>query len=191
MQKLVLIVTVLATAAPLYASEGDANNPFAGDIGNALWTLVIFGAVVLILGKFAWEPILTALKRREDFIRDALAQAKKDRDDAQAALQKHTEQLSAARDEASAIVDEGRRDAETVRRKIEDEARTESKAMVERARQEINLATDAAVKELYDVSGKLATEIASRIIKEEIDAAKHERLISESLEELAETVGGG
>ena len=44
---------------------------------------------------------------------------------------------------------------------------------------EIQIATDTAVKDLYDLSGKLATDIASRIIRKELNAAEHERLISE------------
>ena len=34
--------------------------------------------------------------------------------------------------------------------------------LIERARREIQIATDTAVKDLYNLSGKLATDIASR-----------------------------
>ncbi len=188
MHKLVLIVTVLATAAPLYASEGGASNPFAGDIGNALWTLVIFGVVVLILGKFAWGPILDALKGREDFIHDSLAKAKTEREEAQTLLDEYKQQVASAKEEATALVEEGRRDAEVLRQKIEGDARAESQAMLERAKRELGLATESAIQELYAVSGKLATDVASRIIRKELNQAEHERLISESIEELKKTI---
>ncbi len=171
-----------------YASGGEGGetpSPFAGDLGNVIWTLVIFAAVLTVLGKFAWGPILAALQKREDFIRDSLAQAKRDREESEARLKEYTEKLEAARAEASGIVDEGRRDAEVVKQRIEDDARKEADALLERAKREIRIATDTAVKEIYDQGAAMATEVASRVIRKEVDPAVHERLIRESIEELS------
>ncbi len=176
---------VLATVTRASAAGGEgAGNPFAGDIGNALWTLVVFVLVVFVLGKFAWGPILQALQKREDFIRDSLAQARKDREEAEKRLKEYGEKLAAARAEATALVDEGRRDADAVKRKIEEDARAEAARMVERAKREIGIATDTAVKELYDLSARLATDVAARVIRKELNAAEHTRLITESIDEL-------
>ena len=38
---------------------------FAGDLGNAVFTLVIFILVLIVLAKFAWRPLLKALQNRE------------------------------------------------------------------------------------------------------------------------------
>ena len=180
----------MLAVAPALGSEGaDGPSLFTGDLGNILWSLLTFVAVLVVLGKFAWGPILSALQKREDFIRDSLAQAKKDREAAQAELAKHAERLDAARAEASGIVEEGRRDAEVLHRKIEADARREAEEMLARAKREIGVATDTAVKHLYTLSADLATNVASRIIRKEIDAKEHERLIAESIEEL-QTVGG-
>jgi F-type H+-transporting ATPase subunit b len=183
---------VLLVVAPALGSEG-AEGPslFTGDLGNILWSLLTFAAVLVVLGKFAWGPILNALQKREDFIRDSLAQAKKDREAAQAELAKHAERLDAARAEASGIVEEGRRDAEVLHRKIEADARREAEEMLARAKREIGVATDTAVKHLYTLSADLATNVASRIIRKEIDAKEHERLIAESIEELQAVGGNG
>ena len=184
MKRVDVLVFCLA-ATPALASGGESSNPFAGDIGVAVWTVVIFLIVVFVLGKFAWGPILSALQKREDFIRDSLESAKKDRRESEAKLKEYTDQLTAARAEAKGIVEEGRRDAEVVQRKIEDTAKKEATVLIERARREIQIATDTAVKDLYDLSGTLATEIASRIIHKELNAAEHERLIAESIDELS------
>jgi len=175
----------------LFASEGGGEQPtlFTGDLGNILWSLATFVAVLVVLGKFAWKPILGALQKREDFIRDSLAQAKQDREDAERRLKEYTEKVLAARAEATAIVDEGRRDAEVVKRGIEDEAKSEAKAILERGKREIAIATDTAVKELYTLGAKLATEVAGRILRRELNPREHERLIAESIEELQEVAG--
>jgi len=175
---------VLSAAALASEGEGGKGNPFAGDIGNALWTLVIFVVVLIVLGKFAWGPILAALQKREDFIRESLAQAKHEREEAEHRLKEYTEQLNAARTEASAIVDEGRRDAEVLKRKLEEAAKAEAQATIERAKREIGIAKETAVKELYGLSAKLATDMASRIIRKELNPKEHERLITEAIDDL-------
>lgn len=173
---------------PVFASgEGESSSLFTGDLGNIIWTLLTFVAVLIVLGRFAWSPILNALKKREEFIRDSLEQARKEREASEAKHREYDEKLAAARAEASAIVEEGRRDAEVVRHQIEEETRKETAAMVERAKREVALATDTAVKNLYDLTGKLATEIASRLIRKELDEKAHQQLIAESIEELSKT----
>ena len=175
-------LTILAAGSP-HGGEG-AGSPFAGDVGSAFWTLLVFILVVIILGKYAWGPILKGLQKREDFIHDSLEQAKKDREEAETRLRDYEQKLGGAQAEASKIIGESRREAEDLKRSIEEAAKNEAAAMIERAKREIGLATDTAVKELYDLSGKLATDIASRIIRKEVDVREHERLISESIEEL-------
>ena len=184
-EKLLAVCVGLTTATPALAAGGEGGaSPFAGDLGAALWTLIIFIVVVIVLGKFAWGPILNALQKREDFIRDALADAKRHQEEAEVKLKAYDDKLNAAQAEARSIVDEARRDAEVVKHRIEHEAKQEADAMVDRAKREIEIATDTAVRELYDLSGRLATDIASRVIRKELDAREHERLIADSIEEL-------
>ncbi len=168
----------------LAASDGGESSIFAGDLGNAIWTLVIFGLVLFVLGKYAWGPMLDALQQREKFIRESLEQAKADREAAESRLREYEEKLTAARAEATAIVEEGRRDAEETRRRIEEEARVESEKMVERAKREIGIAQQTAVRQLYATSAELATDLAGRVLGREVKAEDHERLIAESLDEL-------
>ncbi|MGH9465246.1 MAG: hypothetical protein ACRD0X_06330, partial [Thermoanaerobaculia bacterium] len=47
---------------PVHEGGGDVNL-FAGDVGNAVWTVTIFLLVVFVLGKYAWGPLLAALQR--------------------------------------------------------------------------------------------------------------------------------
>ena len=181
-----LLVMALASVASAWAAEEGDVNLFAGDIGSAIWTLVIFLAVILVLGKYAWGPMLSGLQRREQFIRDSLEQAKMDREAAEAQLAEYSKKLDSATAEAHEIVEEGRRDAEEVKVRIEEKARSESDLMVERAKREIELAKQAAVKELYETGIALSSDIASRVLGREINAQDHENLISESIDQLEE-----
>ncbi len=182
-----LLAALLAaglTLPALAAGEGGENNIFAGDLGNVVWTLLIFFLVLAVLGKYAWGPMIDSLKAREDFIRESLESAKKDREDAERRLKDYEDKLTEARAEATSIVEEGRRDSEVLRQRIEEEARSEAEKMIERAKREISIAKETAVKELYTLSGTLATDIASRIVGRELETEDHERLIEESIGQL-------
>lgn len=184
-----LLVMAMASVASAWAAEEGEVNLFAGDIGNAVWTLVIFLAVILVLGKFAWGPMLSGLQRREQFIRDSLEQAKRDREQAEAQLEEYNKKLDTATADALKVVEEGRRDAEVVKERIEEKARSEADQMVERAKREIDLAKQAAIKELYETSITLGSDIASRVLKREMNAQDHEDLIAESIDHLKELDG--
>jgi F-type H+-transporting ATPase subunit b len=185
MKTLLIALTALAAAPAFAAEHGEgAPNVFSGDVGNALWTVVIFLLVVFVLGKYAWGPVLKALQAREDFIREALEKAKRDRDEAETRLKEYEARIANARAEATAIVDEGRRDAEAVKRSIEEQTRSEADKMIARAKHEIQLATDTATKDLYNLSARLATDMATKILGREISAQDHDRLITESLASL-------
>lgn len=178
-----LIAVPMGAAEPAHGEAAEHGpNLFAGDIGNMIWTLVVFGLVVFVLGKFAWKPMLSGLQAREDFIKTSLEEAKGDREKAQAALAGIDDKLAEARSQASEIVDEGRRDAEVVRHKIEEDARAEGDKMVARAKREIELATQTAVKEIYAKAENLAVEAASRVIEREVNADDHKRLIQDAIQ---------
>ncbi len=181
---LLAVLLAAGLAWPALAAGGGENNIFAGDLGNVLWTLLIFALVLFFLGKYAWGPMLDSLKAREDFIRESLETAKKDRDAAELRLREYDDKLTEARAEATAIVEEGRRDSEVLRQRIEEEARAEAEKMIERAKREIGIAKETAVKELYTLSGTLATDIASRIVGRELKTEDHARLIEDSIGQL-------
>ncbi|HEX7183770.1 MAG TPA: F0F1 ATP synthase subunit B [Thermoanaerobaculia bacterium] len=189
MKRALVALFTLALAAPALAAESAEGHGepslFSGDIGNAIWTVVIFVLVVLVLGKYAWGPILSNLQARESFILESLETAKREREEAEGRLREYEARLAQARGEASAIVDEGRRDAEVVKRRIEEDARQEADRTIERAKREIQIATDTATKELYALSARLATDLASRIIRKELTPQDHERLIADSIDELS------
>lgn len=175
-----------APVATTHAVHEEHHSPgiWEGGIGNSIITLIIFLGVVVLLGKFAWTPLLKVLRERETAIRTSLEDAKRERIAAEKLLADYKRQIDKAREEATAIVDEGRRDAEVVRKRIQDEARQEAGEMLDRAKREINLARDAAIKELYDRTVDLATEVASGIVKKSLSAEDHRHLVTDTLERM-------
>jgi F-type H+-transporting ATPase subunit b len=185
---LVMIGGACVAEVQAAAPEGHAGPSYGlltVDGMTAVWTILVFLLLLLILRLMAWKPIVGALAAREKFITDSLAAAKREREAANVLLADYTRRIETARSEASAIVEEGRRDAESVKHRIEEEARKEADKMVDRAKREISIATETAVKHLYEATARLATDAASKIIRKEMKADDHKRLIEESIAELA------
>ena len=177
------------SAGPAFAAGGHGEaepSLFAGDWGNAFWTLLIFLLVLAVLRKFVWGPVLKGLQKREAFIRDSLANAKQQNDDAKRTLAEYVEKLERSRQEATAIVDEGRRDAEEVKKKIMAEAKSEADAVFKRAKKEIELARDDAVKQLHDQTVMLATSIAGKIVRRQLSPGDQQQLLDEALSEMGQ-----
>jgi len=185
-----LIVTALLTLAALpvqaqeHAAEGAALSPFAGNVGNAIWTLAIFLLVVTILGKFAWGPVLALLQEREKFIHKSLADAKRDREEAEARLKEYAAKIQAARAESAALVDEARRDAERLREDLKQRARTEADGMIQNAERQISLQTQRAIQEIRREAVDLSVAIASKIIQRNLTKEDNQRLIDEAIRQV-------
>jgi F-type H+-transporting ATPase subunit b len=151
--------------------------------GLSVWTLIVFAILVVVLGKFAWGPILNMVEEREKGIQAKLDEAAALNADAAKLLEQHREQLADARRQASELIAEGRTAAERVRKDIEEKARAEGQAIIERARAEIERERDAAIDMLRKESVDLALAAASKLMQENLDQAKDRALVERFLGE--------
>lgn len=189
-QRAIAFLLLLSAAVPALAQEhgGEhaetALSPFAGNVGNAIWTLGIFLIVVVVLGKFAWGPILSLLQEREAFIHKALSDAKHDREQAEERLKEYTTALQGARTEASAIVETARQDAERLRAQLREKAKTEAEGIVRNAERQIQLETARALQQIRNEAVDLSVQIASKIIQRNLTKEDNERLIADALQQV-------
>jgi F-type H+-transporting ATPase subunit b len=179
-----LILTALPAAAFAAEESGGGLSPFAGNVGNAIWTLVIFVLVVIILGKFAWGPILGLLKAREDFIHDALSAAKREKEAAEASLKEYTEKLRAARMEADSIITQSREDAARLRDEMRQKAKAEAEGIVRTAERQIQLETARALQQIRAEAVDLSIMIASKLLQRNLSKEDNERLIDDALRQV-------
>ena len=87
-------------------------------LGTIIWTLITFVLVLLVLKKWAWPPILSALDEREQSIRIAIEGAEQARQEAETVLIDHRAKLVAAEDGARQLIAEAREAGEKVRQEV-------------------------------------------------------------------------
>ncbi len=172
---------VLAPLPLALASGGGGGNILGIKVDEFFWTVVTFFVLLFVLAKFAWRPLLDALAKRENAIKDAVESAQKLKEESERLVAEYEARIHQAQSEAKAIVDEGRRDGEVLRKETLDKAREEAQASLERAKREIALATDAAIEKLRGTTADLSIEIASKVVRKNLDSAENRRLVKESL----------
>ena len=183
---------LLALPGPLWAQgggEGGGGGLFDINAGLGVWTLLVFFALLLVLSKYAWGPILSAVEAREKGIQGALDEAALRNEEAAGLLEQHRQQLADARRQANELIAEGKAAGESVRKDIEEKARAEGQAIVERARAEIERERDAALEMLRRESVELALAAASRLMQENFDQAKDRELVERYLDEVSDASG--
>jgi F-type H+-transporting ATPase subunit b len=90
-----------------------APNPLVQlDPGLFIWTIITFVVLFLILAKFAWKPLLNALKEREDQIKLALQNAAQAKEELGKLTLKSEVITNKAREEANVILSEARETSE-------------------------------------------------------------------------------
>ena len=164
------------------ASDAGDINPLHVSADLALWTLIIFGGLLFLLGKFAWKPIIEGLNAREQGIADKIDAADKAQQQAQSNLQQYEAKLAAAHDEAAAVMSEAKADATAAKEKIIADANEEATRTRQRALADVEAAKSAAVRELAESSVNTAVGLASSIVGRSLNKDDHAKLIAESVD---------
>jgi F-type H+-transporting ATPase subunit b len=171
----------LEKAANLSSGHGASTDPLSVDPDLAVWTFVVFVVLLIVLKKFAWGPLLTALDAREHGIAEQIAAAERRHEEAKALLAEYERKLASAAGEVKAMIDEAHRDAEQLKQGILAEAKAGADAERVRALRDIEAATDAALKSIAEQSANLAVELAGKIVGSKLSAADHSRLIADAV----------
>jgi F-type H+-transporting ATPase subunit b len=155
------------------------------DLG--IYTLLVFGLLILILNKYAWPKISEGLKKREAAIigaRDEAQAAKAEAESLRAKLQKDNAE---AQGQIRALIEEARRDADALRTKEREAGAREAAAERDRAKRDIENAKDVALDEIYKKAVDIATMLSAKTLSRQISADDHRKLLDESLAELKQS----
>lgn len=153
-------------------------------IGLLFWMLIMFVIVLWILKKFAWKPIMNALKDREMSIQEALMSADSARKEMEK-LQADNEKIMAeARAERDTIIKDAKQAKDSMINEAKDQASDEAKKIIQAAMKEIENEKIAAIDEIKSKVAELSIEIAEKILREKLaDNKKQKEMIEKLIKE--------
>ncbi len=155
------------------------------DFGLVFWMTVSFLIVVFILRKFAWGPILTSLKERENSINDALNSAKKAKEEVSNMKAENERILQEARNERDKMLKDARDTKDAIVNEARTKAQVEGDRIVTIARETIQNEKLAAIAELKNQVATLSIEIAEKVIRQQLAGDdKQKALVNDLLKDV-------
>lgn len=138
------------------------------DFGLFIWTLVAFLVVLFILKKFAWGPIVKTLHERESGIADSIAAAEKVKEEMKLMQSQNENLLIQAREERTAMLKEAKETKDKIIGEAKEQAKVEASKIMEDTRMQIERQKNAAMTEVKNEIGKLAVEVAEKILRKQL-----------------------
>ena len=138
------------------------------DIGLVFWNTVAFLGLLVVLGKFAWKPMLKAISDREKGIEDSLAKADKMKADLSAMQNENEVLLAKASEERATLIKEAKEASEKMIADAKDKAKSEYERIVADAQVAINQQKNAALTEVKNQVGSLVVEVAEKVLRREL-----------------------
>lgn len=162
-----------------------ANSLTTPAIGTLFWSALIFVLFFLILTKFAWKPILNAVKSRDEMIKGSLESAAKAREEMLKLQSDNEAILRKAREEREGILKEAREVRDKLIFEAKGKAAEEAEELVEKARAAIESEKRKALSEIHEQVATLSVEIASKLLGEKLkQTGEQEKLIDNYLKEI-------
>jgi len=154
--------------------------------GLFFWQTLLFGVLLILLRKYAWKPILSAINDREQGIEDALEAAENARKEMLNLKSANEEILKEARAEREVLL----KDARDIRNKMisdaKEVAQEQAQKMISQAKESITNEKLAAITELKNQVAELSIDIAKKVIQQELSSEdKHIALIEKMLKDVS------
>jgi F-type H+-transporting ATPase subunit b len=153
--------------------------------GTVIWMLISFITVFLLLKKFAWKPLLNALKLREETIEKALKSAEDTRKEMEKINADKDALLVEAKHERDKIIREARDLKDSIVNEAKKQAGSEADKIIEATRNSIKSEKENAIKEIKEHAASLSIFIAEKLLKEKLaDEADQKDLIDKLLRDI-------
>ena len=155
------------------------------EVGLVVFQTIAFLLLMFLLGKFAWKPVLAAIKEREQSIDDALNKAELAKQEMARLTSQNEELMKQARAERDEILKEAKILKDSIVNEAKTSAQTEGAKLIEKARIEIENQKKAALAELKEQVSTLSLDIAERVLRSQLDdKAKQQDLVNSLLKDV-------
>lgn len=138
------------------------------DLGLLFWMILSFSIVLFVLIKFAWRPILAALKHRERSISKSLLAAQRAREE-MAKIEFGNEKITQlAKIERENLLKEAKELKNKILEEARESAKLDAKKIIEEARQSVQHEKNKAINEIKNQIAALSVDIAEKILKQKL-----------------------
>ena len=149
--------------------------------GLFFWQTLLFLALLLLLRKYAWKPILNAVNEREESINNSLKSAERAREEMKSLQSDNERILNEARVERDRIMKEANEMKNKIVADASDQARVEADKIMDNAKAQIEAEKSSAMAEIKGQVAELSVEIAEKLLRKELDTENKQQALIEDL----------
>ena len=187
MMRLMPLCWMLWTSVAIAAGEAEPaaaeqQNLFSGSWGDALWTVVAFLVLLIVLSRVAWRPLQETLQARQKHIEDQLKAAEQSRKRAEQLLDDYKQQ-------GLALVKEAQEQSRRQQQHDVDKTQTEIVDMKRRALEDIENARSAAMEQLWRQTEDVVLQLGTHVLGRSVTEQDTRRLMDEAVARIRQ--GGG
>ena len=144
-------------------------------------TTILLLALIALMVKFAWKPILNSLEERESGIENALAAAENARKEMQNLQADNEKFIKEARAERDAMMKEARVIRDKMIADAKEDAKEVTAGLIEKAQASIEHEKQSALAEIKKNVAELSIGIAESVLKKELSSKKDQLELVEGL----------
>ncbi|MCJ7777856.1 MAG: ATP synthase F0 subunit B [Sedimentisphaerales bacterium] len=159
------------------AKEAGEQGLFSGTFADALWTVLAFVLLLIVLSRLAWRPVLERLKARELYIQQQI-------DAANSARQQAINLLTDYKQQGMEIVKLAGDEAEERQKEILENARQEVLAIRQKAREDIEITRSAALEQFWNEAGSIVLELSREVLNRQVTHQDDSLLIRDAVEQI-------
>src|SRR2546423_7419113 len=158
--------------------------------GSFIAELIAFLIILWAIWRYVVPPLQKSMTERQELIRRQIEESKEAREKLEKAEQEYKQALSDAREEATRMRDEARSEGRRIKEEITARAREDAAAIAAANQRQIEIEAQRAMSELRTEIGKLAVDLAGRIVGESLeDEARRTRTVDRFIAELDSSSG--
>ena len=166
------------------AEEHGTPSVFEGYYGEAIWTLVWFFVLLVVLWKFAWKPLLAGLTGRQEYIEKQISDAEKTRAEAKKVLEEYGAKLADAERQGRDIISARTKEAEKQAKEVVRQNQKDIEQMKVRVDAELERERIEAEDGLWNQAGDIVRKLGEEIFGKTLDDADNQKLIDEAIARL-------
>lgn len=142
------------------------------DFGILFWQTITFLTTLFVLSKYAWQPILDILKKREETVKRAVNHITEAQELIQQASHEKAKLIDQANLEREKIIDEALKTQQEILEHARQEGVKIKDLLLIEAKKEIKKEEQRAQSAIIKSAGVLAIQIAEKILMKELNQEK-------------------
>ena len=146
--------------------------------------VIAFLLLIWFVNKVMWKPMMGLMEARQKRIADGLAAAEKGKQEQAEAEKRAAELLEESKQKAADILAQAQRRAKEIEEEAQGKAKEDAERIKAAAEAEIDREVNMAREQLRTQVASIAIAGAEKVLKAQIDAKAHDKLLSDLATEI-------